>query len=164
MLTHGSRQLGSWLIFNVRPLSIHIMHIPNLLTWWRRLPRKTRVRLIACVFLELAGTEVVFVAPHILELAAMIDVLGFTFVPGAMLTSIKMWWSQVEGVARSLVRLSLCGCDAVGAWFAIAQKAMIRPAFLFVKISRSLLYWSSVAACSIVCFRMVGAVARVILK
>jgi len=140
------------------------MQIPNLLNWWRSLPTKTRVRLIACVFLALAGTEVLFIAPHILELAAMIDALGFAFVAGAIATSIKMWCSQVKGLIRRVVTISRSAYDHLQAGLSIVQEAIVGPAFILMRFSRSVLYWSSVAACSTVFILVLGKAANVLMK
>jgi len=76
--------------------------LPRPLQWWRRLPQKTRIRLIAGIFLILAGTEAVVLAPQIFEMAFLIDALGFTFVAGAALLSLQIYLAQIRQILSAV--------------------------------------------------------------
>ena len=56
------------------------MVLEGIRTWWRRLPQKKRVQIIASLLLIFAGTETLFLAPYIFDIALMIDVGGLVVV------------------------------------------------------------------------------------
>jgi len=65
-------------------------------SWWRGLPQKTRVRLIASVLLIFAGTELFVLAPAIFDIALMIDVGGLVFVLAALRSSVSVSMLQLR--------------------------------------------------------------------
>jgi len=69
-------------------------------SWWRRLPQKTRVWLIASVLLVFAGTEVLVLAPYILDIAIMIDVGGLVLVLAALRSSVSDTMMQLRAGLR----------------------------------------------------------------
>jgi hypothetical protein len=72
------------------------MVLRKLSEWWHRLPQKTRVNLIATLLLVFAGTEVLVLAPAILDIAAMIDVFGMAMIVAAIRSSISVSLSQIR--------------------------------------------------------------------
>jgi hypothetical protein len=110
-----------------------MVKIPNLLQWWRDLPQKTRIRLIACIFLVLAGPEVVILAAPILEVAAMVDLLGLAFFATAILASVQVWYLQLRGMGNLLRDWLKAGggglCSAVK-----EAKRRLKGPFLFYSI------------------------------
>ncbi|HEY8995010.1 MAG TPA: hypothetical protein VIM71_10135 [Lacunisphaera sp.] len=74
------------------------MKLNNLKSWWRSLPPKTRVKWIASMLLLFTGTEILVLAPAIIELAVLIDAFGLLFVVTAVRASL----------AASLMHLWTC--------------------------------------------------------
>jgi hypothetical protein len=66
------------------------MILDKVRSWWRSLPQKTRVKLIASVLLVFAGTEVFVLAPYIIDIALMIDVGGLVLVLAALRSSVSV--------------------------------------------------------------------------
>src|SRR5579883_2238484 len=66
------------------------MLIPNPFKWWRRLPQRTRVRIIAAIILIVVGAEAIVLAPGIVEIAILVDSMGVVFVVLAFLAYAKV--------------------------------------------------------------------------
>jgi hypothetical protein len=143
------------------------MRLPNPISWWHGLPRKMRVRIIAFAFLALAGTELLFLAPFIIEMAAMIDLMGLVFIGGAILTSLEIWRSQLAGVCRHIMGYKKFVYDC---WSAMQEgictfrEISILPALVLMRMFQSALFWSSMAVCSIVSIRLIELGAQVVLE
>ena len=96
------------------------MKFPAPRAWWRKLPQKTRVHLIASVLLVFAGTEIFILAPYFYEIAVMIDVFGSAFVLAAAAASVRMtllrirelFWLVVVRPVSWVLRLGEAACDA----------------------------------------------------
>jgi hypothetical protein len=73
-------------------------------SWWRGLPQKTRVKLMASVLLVFAGTEVLVLAPYIFDIALMIDVCGFVVVAAALRASVSVSMMQVRDLVMTVSR------------------------------------------------------------
>lgn len=68
----------------------------RLRTWWTRLPRKTRIQLIASVLMLFTGTEIFVLAPYVFEIAVMIDVFGAVLIYSALATYFQVWRGRFE--------------------------------------------------------------------
>src|SRR5687768_550920 len=104
------------------------MKFPNPRAWWRKLPKKTRVQVIASVLLVFAGTEILVLAPYVFEIAAMIDLFGLAFVFAAVSSSIRLCLDRIKwlfiqflirpatAVFRVIVAISDCGSKVPNDW------------------------------------------------
>jgi hypothetical protein len=88
------------------------MILRQLSHWWQRLPQKTRVHLIATVLLVFAGTEVLVLAPAILDIAAMIDVFGMAMIVAAIRSSVSVSIAQLRDLIAGLTRPLFAGFRA----------------------------------------------------
>jgi hypothetical protein len=80
------------------------MILQRLNRWWHRLPQKTRIQLIASVLLVFAGTEVLVLAPYVLDIAAMIDVFGLAMIAAAIKSSFSVSLLQLRELAHTTAR------------------------------------------------------------
>ena len=102
------------------------MLIDKLNSWWRRLPQKTRVQLIATVLLVLAGTEVLVLAPYVVDIAVMIDVGGLALVLAALRSSLGVSLVQLHTVLSVVLRpwylLQRVGESAAGCGLELSEQ------------------------------------------
>lgn len=80
------------------------MIFDKLCIWWRSLPQKKRVQLIASVLLVFAGTEVFVLAPYILDIAVMIDVGGLVVVIAAFRSSVSVSMMQLRALLSAVFK------------------------------------------------------------
>lgn len=136
------------------------MKLPNPIRWWRRLPRKTRIRLIAGVLLALLGTEAILLAPWAFEMAFLIDLFGAGFFDVFVLGFVLLWYSQAVAFVRALwirisgvFRMMSPSGRLAGAW------DWDRAVLLFVEVERRtnrLLVWSAtVGSCAALAFMLI---------
>lgn len=122
------------------------MKLPNLKTWWRGLPQNKRVKLIAAVLLLFAGTEVLVMAPFVLDLALLIDTVGVLFVLATAWASFAASMAQIGTRARSMARPALGFFRALHTATGLATET---PPFWLPR------YWTFDAAATRVC-KVVG--------
>ncbi len=72
--------------------------------WWRRLPQKTRVHLIASALLVFAGTEIFVLAPYLFDIALIIDVGGLTLVLAALRSSMSASMMQLRALVTAIMK------------------------------------------------------------
>lgn len=65
-------------------------------SWWSKVPQKRRVQVIAFVLLMFAGSEVLVLAPFMLDLAVTIDLFGMAMVIVLLRSALSA--SAVEGL------------------------------------------------------------------
>src|SRR4051812_13135034 len=77
------------------------MKFPNIVGWWKRIPRTTCIRIIAAALLVFAGTEALLLAPQIFEMAVMIDAFGSTFLVATLFSSFQTPLLQLRTAVQS---------------------------------------------------------------
>ena len=77
--------------------------IGQLSTWWRCLPKKTRVRLLVCVLVVFVGSEFIVLAPEIFEIAVLIDALGLAFAVTMVSASIQLSLLQLTQFSTTVI-------------------------------------------------------------
>jgi hypothetical protein len=80
------------------------MILDKVSSWWRSLPQKTRVQVIASLLLVFAGTEIIVLAPYIFDIALMLDVGGLVFVLAALRSSVSGSMMQLRALMTALTK------------------------------------------------------------
>ena len=104
------------------------MIVDKVSSWWRSVPQKTRVKLIVMMLLLFAGTEMIVLAPYILDIAVMIDVGGLIFVLAAIRASVSLSAMQLResmammakplfAVSRTVEKVVDFGLDLPPKWY-----------------------------------------------
>ena len=73
-------------------------------SWWSRVPQKTRVRLIASVLLVFAGSEVLVLAPFVVDLALTIDLFGMAMIVALIRSSLSVSVVQLVDAFSAVLR------------------------------------------------------------
>jgi hypothetical protein len=89
------------------------MVLERIRTGWRRLPQKKRVQIIASVLLIFAGTETLFLAPYVFDLALMIDVGGLVVVFSMLQSSLVDSLLQIRVFIFAITRPLLTVMKAI---------------------------------------------------
>ena len=90
------------------------MVLERIRSGWRRLPQKKRVQIIASILLIFAGTETLFLAPYIFDLALMIDVGGLVVVFSMLRSSLVDSLFQIRAFISVITKPLLMVMKAVG--------------------------------------------------
>jgi hypothetical protein len=114
------------------------MIFDKLRMWWRSLPQKTRVQLIASVLLVFAGTEVFVLAPYIFDIALMIDVGGLVVVIAAFRSSVSVSMMQLRALLWAATKPIFAAfriCEAVSDFGSNIAPSWYRRYFIIDRIA-----------------------------